>query len=305
MPPKRRRPGQCVCASKAPLAKRSRVTDKVIKKVVEKESTKKRKSKKGEKLNNDDVTQKKDVTQKTESSKMMSAYGDQKSLSTFLIDSGWKSTLCVEFEAEYFKKLDQQLQKEYSESPGEVFPSKENIFNAFNMTPFDKVKLVILGQDPYHDVGQAHGLSFSVPMGVNPPPSLKNIFKELENDIVGFKAPAHGCLEKWAKQGVLLLNAALTVRAHEPNSHAKIGWQTFTDAAITAISSKLSRKCVFILWGGFAQKKERLINSTKHVVIKTAHPSPLSATKFFGCKCFSEANKALQLSGQTVIDWSL
>ncbi|CAH1241224.1 UNG [Branchiostoma lanceolatum] len=168
----------------------------------------------------------------------------------------------------------------------------------------EKVKVVLLGQDPYHDVDQAHGLSFSVRPGVKIPPSLKNIYKELSSDIPGFTAPDHGCLEKWAEEGVLLLNATLTVQAHKPNSHAKIGWQKFTDAAITVVSDH-AQGVVFLLWGGFAQKKEKLVDTAKHRVVKTTHPSPLSASKFKGCKCFSNVNSALKELGSEEVDWSL
>ena len=178
------------------------------------------------------------------------------------------------------------------------------IFNAFNLTPFNDVKVVILGQDPYHNVGQAHGLAFSVPDGIQKPPSLQNIFKELNQDL-GINIPTNGNLEKWAKEGVLLLNASLTVRAHNAASHAKIGWQRFTDAAIRTLSEQ-KNNLVFILWGNYAIAKENLIDHNKHLILKTVHPSPLSASRgFFGCKHFSKTNEYLIKNGITPIDWNL
>ena len=178
------------------------------------------------------------------------------------------------------------------------------IFNAFDKTPFDKVKVVILGQDPYHGPGQAHGLSFSVQPGVKPPPSLVNIYKELQTDI-GLPTPTSGNLDHWAEQGVLLLNAALTVRANEPASHAKIGWADFTNAVINKLSDEKTG-IVFLLWGRFAHEKQSLIDETRHFVLKAAHPSPFSADKgFFGCKHFSKTNEILSKQGIDPIDWSV
>ncbi|XP_078580842.1 uracil-DNA glycosylase-like isoform X2 [Branchiostoma floridae x Branchiostoma japonicum] len=208
-------------------------------------------------------------------------------LSSFLKDDMWKERLKEEFEKDYFKGIEESLSADYAKGE-EIFPPKDLIFNAFNLTPIDK----------------AHGLSFSVLPGVKIPPSLKNIYKELSSDIPGFTAPDHGCLEKWAKEGVLLLNATLTVQAHKPNSHAKIGWQKFTDAAIKAVSDH-TQGVVFLLWGGFAHKKEKLVDVAKHRVVKTAHPSPLSASKFKDCKCFSRVNSALKELGKEEVDWSL
>ena len=185
-----------------------------------------------------------------------------------------------------------------------VYPPPESVFATFNLTPLRDVRVVILGQDPYHGAHQAHGLAFSVCRGVAVPPSLKNIYTELEQDVPGFKRPAHGNLEAWARRGVLLLNASLTVRAHEANSHEKWGWQTFTDAVVRTLNQR-SEPLVFILWGGFAQKKGKMINRSKHHVIEAAHPSPLSVTKFRGCKCFSKANQALVKRGMDEVDWSL
>jgi uracil-DNA glycosylase len=186
----------------------------------------------------------------------------------------------------------------------QIYPAGNNIFKAFEKTPFQQVKLVILGQDPYHGAGQAHGLSFSVQDGVAIPRSLKNIFKELQTDI-GISVPTSGNLTAWAEKGVLLLNASLTVRANEPASHAQIGWLQFTDAVISAISAT-KKDVVFLLWGKFAQEKQLLIDGRKHFVLKAAHPSPFSADKgFFGCKHFSKANEFLMQKGYDPIDWKL
>ncbi len=216
----------------------------------------------------------------------------------------WKSALENEFEKNYFQQMIMLLRTE--KILGKTsFPPGPLIFNAFNTTPFEKVTVVILGQDPYHGPGQAHGLSFSVPTGVKPPPSLVNIFKEIQNDIGIKLAPSYGNLTKWAQQGVLLLNAALTVRSGEPFSHAKIGWAQFTDAVIQAISDK-KENVVFLLWGKFAQEKLVLIDQNKHFVLKAAHPSPFSADKgFYGCKHFSKTNELLVKQGLNPIDWKL
>jgi uracil-DNA glycosylase len=219
------------------------------------------------------------------------------------IEQSWKRHLAVEFEKDYFKGIKKFILAE-KQKGNVIFPPGNLIFNAFAQTPFDKVKIVILGQDPYHGVGQAHGLSFSVPFGVTPPPSLKNIYKELETDI-GFKVPNHGNLEAWAKQGVFLLNAFLTVNAAQPGSHQKSGWEIFTDAVIKKISDERSH-VVFMLWGKFAQQKETLIDSSKHLILKAAHPSPFSAhSGFFGCKHFSKANEYLQANSIASIEWTL
>jgi uracil-DNA glycosylase len=220
------------------------------------------------------------------------------------LEESWKKVLESEFEKDYMKNLKKFLQQE-KESGYTVYPPGSLIFNAFNHTPFDKVEVVILGQDPYHGAGQAHGLSFSVRKGVQPPPSLVNIYKELETDIPGFKMPIHGELTKWADQGVLLLNASLTVRAHEASSHQKIGWEKFTDKAIQELSEKRTG-LVFILWGKFAQSKAELIDSTKHHILKSPHPSPFSAhSGFFGSKPFSKTNKILEQEGRKPIDWQI
>lgn len=218
------------------------------------------------------------------------------------IDLSWKEQLTDEFNADYFTKLKEFLITE--KQTQRVFPPGNKIFSAFNHTPFDKVKVVILGQDPYHGEGQAHGLCFSVPDGVAKPPSLVNIFKEI-NDDLGLPVPSTGNLEKWADQGVLLLNATLTVRANIAGSHQKRGWENFTDAAIKKLSDK-RENLVFILWGRFAQNKEVLIDASKHCILKSAHPSPLSAYNgFFGCKHFSKTNEYLRSKGIGEIDWSV
>jgi len=219
------------------------------------------------------------------------------------IDESWKEVLKQEFKKPYFLQITTFLKTEKI-SGKTIYPPGGLIFNAFNTTPFDNVKVVILGQDPYHGPGQAHGLSFSVQKGVPPPPSLINIFKELQNDI-GMPIPSHGNLTHWAEQGVMLLNASLTVRANEPMSHSKIGWAEFTNAVIEKISA-LKKNTVFLLWGKFAQEKQGLVDETKHLVLKAAHPSPFSADKgFFGCKHFSKTNHWLGSKGIDPIDWTL
>ncbi len=220
------------------------------------------------------------------------------------MEASWKKVLEHEFEKPYFLQIVTFLKTEKAAGKT-IYPPGPLIFNAFNQTPFPKVRVVILGQDPYHGPGQAHGLSFSVPNGVKPPPSLVNIFKEIQSDI-GIPMPSqYGNLTRWAEQGVLLLNASLTVRANEPNSHSKIGWTDFTNEVIQKISDK-KEGVVFLLWGKFAQDKQLLIDETKHHVLKAAHPSPFSADKgFFGCKHFSKTNKFLVASGLDPIDWKL
>ncbi|MEP7256971.1 MAG: uracil-DNA glycosylase [Flavitalea sp.] len=219
------------------------------------------------------------------------------------IEESWKKILKSEFSKPYFLEAVNFLKTEKALHK-HIFPPGSLLFNAFNTTPFDKVKVVILGQDPYHGKGQAHGLSFSVPEGVRPPPSLINIFKELQSD-TGSRIPSHGNLSIWAKQGVMLLNACLSVREDEPLSHSKIGWIPFTDSVISKISS-LKEHVVFLLWGKFAQEKQALIDETKHLVLKAAHPSPFSANNgFFGCRHFSRANDFLVGKGIDPINWSL
>ncbi len=217
------------------------------------------------------------------------------------IEASWKEMLKQEFTKPFFLQVATHLKTERA-TGALVYPPGQLIFNAFNTTPFDKVKVVILGQDPYHGPGQAMGLSFSVPDGVPPPPSLGNIYKELHADI-GIPIPKTGNLTKWAKQGVFLLNAILTVRSNEPASHAKIGWMDFTDAVIRKISDE-KKGVVFLLWGKFAQEKQVLIDETKHTVLKASHPSPFSADKgFFGCRHFSKTNEVLMKQGIEPIDW--
>lgn len=219
------------------------------------------------------------------------------------MEEGWKNVLKNEFSKVYFQQAVTYIKTEKA-LHRTIYPAGSNIFNSFNQTPFSNVKVVILGQDPYHGPGQAHGLSFSVPDGVKPPPSLVNIFKELKTDI-GMAIPTTGNLTPWANQGVLLLNAVLTVRANEPASHARIGWMEFTDAVISKISEE-KEGVVFLLWGKFAQEKQTLIDETKHLVLKAAHPSPFSADKgFFGCRHFSKTNQYLVKQKKDPIDWSL
>lgn len=219
-----------------------------------------------------------------------------------VIDEEWKNLLTEEFARPYFAALREKLVAE--RQLYQVYPPGGRIFAAFNHTPPQKVKVVILGQDPYHGAGQANGLCFSVAGGIRKPPSLENIFKELRSDL-GIPVPVSGNLEKWALQGVLLLNATLTVRANSPNSHAAFGWQEFTDAVISGLSKKYSG-IVFMLWGRFAQGKEQLIETPKHFILKAAHPSPFSASAgFFGCRHFSKANAILKELGKEPVDWSL
>jgi len=218
------------------------------------------------------------------------------------IEESWKEALMEEFRKDYFMKLKEFLVEEKKKQV--VYPPGPMIFNAFNHTPFNDVKVVLLGQDPYHGPGQAHGLCFSVPNGVQKPPSLINIFKEIQSD-VGIPFPKDANLEKWANQGVLLLNATLTVRAHQAGSHQKKGWEQFTDAAITAISQNKTG-VVFLLWGAYAQAKAAIIDQTKHFVLTAPHPSPLSVTRgFFGCKHFSKTNELLRKQGKVEIDWRI
>jgi len=217
------------------------------------------------------------------------------------IESSWKEHLQAEFEKPYFANLAEAVRREYSN--GVCYPPGSLIFNAFNQTPFDKVKVVILGQDPYHEPGQAHGLSFSVQDGVPFPPSLQNIFKEIADDL-GAPIPPSGNLTRWAQQGVLLLNATLSVRAHMANSHASLGWQQFTDAAIRALATKRDN-IVYMLWGGFARSKAGMIDRTRNLVLESVHPSPLSANRggWFGQHQFSRCNAYLQEHGITPIIW--
>ena len=217
------------------------------------------------------------------------------------IEDSWGKVLASEFEQDYFIKLKEFLIQEKSNHT--VYPPGSLIFSAFNHTPFDKVKVVIIGQDPYHGPGQAHGLCFSVPEGIKIPPSLRNIYKELMSD-VGINPPTKGDLTNWAKQGVLLLNATLTVRAHEAGSHQNKGWEQFTDQCIRLVSENLNH-VVFLLWGAYAQKKSNLIDESKHLILKSVHPSPLSAHRgFFGCKHFSKTNEYLLEHGAQTIDWT-
>ena len=219
-----------------------------------------------------------------------------------IIENSWQEALRSEFNAEYFQQLQNFLTEDKKHH--EIYPPESKIFSAFNFTPFDKVKVVIIGQDPYHGEGQAHGLCFSVPDGIKTPPSLRNIFKEIHSDL-GIAPAKNGNLEKWAQQGILLLNATLTVRAGQAGSHQKKGWGSFTDAIIRNLSNQRSG-LVFLLWGSFAQKKAELIDSGKHHILTAPHPSPLSAHRgFFGCKHFSQTNAILKKQGVKEIDWSV
>ena len=217
------------------------------------------------------------------------------------IEQSWKSVLHDEFEKDYFKKLTDFVRGEYL-SGKTIYPEPKNIFNAFNLCAFDNVKVVIIGQDPYHEPGQAHGLCFSVQSGVDFPPSLQNIYKEIESDI-GHKSITNGDLTDWARQGVLLLNSTLTVRAHDAASHAGHGWEQFTDAVINAVA-KNKKHIVYMLWGSFAQKKAEIVNKNENLVLTSAHPSPLSAYRgFFGNHHFSRANEYLVQNGESPINW--
>ncbi len=218
------------------------------------------------------------------------------------LNGDWEEALKEEFKKPYYRQLYQTINEEYRTK--KIFPPASDIFNAFHMTPLHEVKCVILGQDPYHGDGQADGLCFSVQKGVEIPPSLQNIYQELHDDL-GCTIPNHGDLTKWAKEGVLLLNTVLTVRAHQPNSHRGIGWEEFTDAAIMALNGE-DRPIVFMLWGSPAQKKASMLHNPNHLVLKAPHPSPLSAYRgFFGCKHFSQANAFLEAHGVEPIDWQI
>jgi len=219
------------------------------------------------------------------------------------IEPEWGAALHAEFEKPYFKEIVKFLKDEMAAGKT-IYPAGPDIFSAFTLTPFSKVKVVIIGQDPYHGAGQAHGLSFSVKKGVTVPPSLMNMYKELKADL-NIDSPGHGYLAQWAEQGVLMLNASLTVEASKPMSHSKIGWEQFTNAVIKTVSDQLNG-VIFLLWGRFAQQKESLIDTSKHFVLKAAHPSPFSATAgFFGSRPFSQTNKILQQQGREPINWKL
>lgn len=222
--------------------------------------------------------------------------------SNIKIEDSWKMVLNEEFKKPYFQNLTQFIKEEKANKT--VYPPGSLIFNAFNSTPFDKVKVVILGQDPYHGTGQAHGLCFSVQKGIKPPPSLVNIYKELHSDI-GMPIPGHGYLQDWANQGVFLLNAILTVEANKAASHQNKGWEIFTDSVIEKLSSQ-RENLVFMLWGNYAKNKINLIDTNKHLVLTAAHPSPFSAYNgFLGCKHFSKANQYLIETGQAPVDWRI
>ena len=219
-----------------------------------------------------------------------------------IIGNDWDKVLSPLLNSELYASIRSFLKSEYSTQI--IYPPMNDLFNAFKLTPYSSVKVVILGQDPYHGEGQAHGLCFSVKEGVKPPPSLVNIYKEIENDL-GIPAPKSGCLTKWATQGVMLLNTTLSVREGKPNSHSKCGWQDFTDEVIRLLSQR-EEPMVFLLWGANARSKKKLINSKKHLILESVHPSPLSAFNgFFGCKHFSKANDFLINNGIKPIDWNL
>jgi uracil-DNA glycosylase len=218
------------------------------------------------------------------------------------LPESWQVQLADELEKPYFKKLEAYVDEERRTQ--QVFPPEADVFSALQLTPYDQVNVLLVGQDPYHDDNQAHGLCFSVRPGIKPPPSLANMFIELRND-VGFRVPNNGYLVHWAEQGMLMLNTVLTVRAHQPNSHKGQGWEIFTDEVIRKVNAKTD-PVVFVLWGAPAQKKQALINATRHTIVKSAHPSPLSARNgFFGSKPFSQINAALSAAGKPEIDWQL
>lgn len=218
------------------------------------------------------------------------------------IEKGWKDRLKAEFDKEYFSRLTRAVRREYSDPSLTIYPPASRIFSAFDLVPFERVKVVIIGQDPYHGPGQANGLCFSVNPGIDIPPSLRNIFSEISTD-TGAPAPADGDLTRWARQGVLLLNATLTVRAHQPKSHSGLGWSIFTDAAVSALNEH-RENLVFLLWGSDAIRKGSHIDRNRHLVLTSAHPSPLSAYRgFFGCRHFSKANNYLSAHGLTPIAW--
>lgn len=218
------------------------------------------------------------------------------------IEQSWKDALADEFGKPYFVSLVRFLHEEKAAGK-RIFPPGSQIFRAFELTPLDNVKVVILGQDPYHGFGQAHGLSFSVPDGVPAPPSLKNIFREIETDL-GIRMSGYPNLEKWARQGVLMLNAVLTVRSGEAASHSRVGWEQFTDAVIRCISDRCEG-VVFLLWGSFARSKKELVDTSRHYVLEAAHPSPLARGAFFGCRHFSRTNQILSAQGKQPVDWQL
>jgi len=218
------------------------------------------------------------------------------------IESGWKQALGAEFEKPYFQALCDLVRREYADPSHRIYPPAGKIFAAFDSTPFSEVKVVIIGQDPYHGPGQANGLCFSVNPGIDTPPSLRNIFQEIHDD-TGADIPASGDLSRWASQGVLLLNASLTVREHQPKSHAGLGWETFTDAAVHALAER-RQNIVFLLWGSDAIRKGAFIDRSRHLVLTAPHPSPLSAYRgFFGCRHFSKANEYLAIHGKTPVQW--
>jgi len=277
-------------------------------------NTKKRKrnqddSKEDRKKNKSDSAEADELVE-TETKEIKSIENDTKKtttgsgLASYLTDKSWQTALASELSKDYVSKIVDFVAKERKNAGVPIYPPDEDVFTALNTTPFHNVKVVILGQDPYHGKGQGHGLSFSVRKGIKVPPSLNRIYKELATDIPGFKAPKHGYLLEWAQRGVLLLNAILTVREAKPNSHKSCGWAKFTDSIISTLNEK-GDGIVFLLWGGEAHKKGAHINKGKHHVICTAHPSPMAATGFIGSRCFSKANTYLKSKGKEPINWSL
>jgi len=273
----------------------------------EKEEQKEKEEVSGEKEADDDGKGKEKESEEQGAQKKAKVTSSDSGLLSFLNDGKWKELLAPEFEKSYFKQIETFLENEKkAHGANNIYPPDADIFNALNSTPFDSVKVVILGQDPYFRRGQAHGMAFSVRKGVTVPPSLSRMYTELEEDpeIKGFKRPKHGCLQEWAQQGVLMINATLTVREGKPNSHEKCGWQTFTDAIIKCLNAH-KPGVIYLLWGGFAQKKGKIVDTKKNHVLTAAHPSPMSGNAWKGNRHFSKANRLLKETGQEEINWSL
>jgi len=275
-------------------------TVKIVRK--RKKKTEKKKSVKRKVEQDDDEEETPKKSKKVNSESTPSTSISVVSLVDTLTDPGWKQLLSVEFQKLYFKEIEKYVQKERASET--IYPPHEEVFSAFNYTPIDQVKVVIIGQDPYFNPNQAHGLCFSVKRGIAVPPSLNRIYKVLEKDCPGFQKPSHGCLSEWAQRGVLMLNATLTVRKGNANSHANCGWQTFTTEVIKLLNTK--EGIIYFLWGGFAQKKGKFINRDRHHVLECAHPSPMSGSAFVdSCDHFSKANDLLKGMGKEPIDWSI
>ncbi|EGC30160.1 hypothetical protein DICPUDRAFT_158140 [Dictyostelium purpureum] len=280
--------------------------EEVEEKKEKKESSKKRKSPEPDETTEEEGCENQDDEKEIKKNKVEvtdSNYYDD--IESYISDVNWKNALQDEFKKTYFKNLISSLNKVKKENKKPIYPPKDEVFSAFNYTPLKDVKVVIIGQDPYHGKGQAHGLSFSVKPGVSPPPSLINIYKELVQDCPPFKQPLkNGFLEPWAKQGVFLLNAALTVEESTPNSHKDFGWYQFTDAVLKILNEQ-PQPIVFILWGGFAKKKKSILKGKHHFILESGHPSPLSVTHFKGCKHFSKTNEFLESKNIEKIDWTI